>query len=117
MAGLPLGLLLIFSLFAVFNTLRRRPMPPEHPLNVDDNLLLPELAQTSTVFSLTALFGAYLGVAVALGLPGLSGLATGTVVGLFIIRLWIKRVPKSDPSQRLARFEDFLTEVFKGTSR
>jgi Na+/proline symporter len=116
MAGLPLGLLLIFSLLAVFNILRRRPMPPQWPLNVDDELLLPELCQTSTVFSLTALFGAYLGIAVALGLPGLSGLATGTVVGLFVIWRWIRRELNGDPSQGVARFEDFLTEVFKGTS-
>jgi hypothetical protein len=113
MIGLPVGLLLIFSLFVVFYILRRRPLRSKDPLNVDDHLPLPELAQTSTVFSLTALFGAYLGVAVTLGLPGLGGLATGTVLGLIIVRRWIHRTI-GDPSQNGKSFEDFLSAVFKG---
>src|SRR3954469_15018638 len=52
---------------------------------------LPEVGQASTVFSLTALFGAYFGIYIFLGLPALAGVACGTVLGLFVIRNWIQK--------------------------
>ena len=85
-------------------------MPETHPLDVDEGLPLPEAGQASTVFSLSALFGAYFGIASVLGLPALSGLAFGTVTGLFLVRYWVvQRQPK--------RFEDFLFGLFQGDKK
>lgn len=112
MPGLVVAVILGASLLLVHFTLRSQPMPPKRPLNVDDNLPLPWLAQTSAVFSLTALFGGYFGVAVALGLPALMGLACGTVLGLFILRRWINSKLGDTPEER--SFEYFLSRILKG---
>lgn len=85
-------------------------MSVERPLDVDEHLPLPEFGQASTVFSLTALFGAYFGIALVLGLPALIGLAFGTVLGLFLIHYWIDRY-KPD------RFETFLFGLLAGNER
>jgi len=117
MAGLVVAALLGLSLFIVHFSLRARPMPKDHPLNVDDGLPLPELAQSSTVFSLTGLFGAYLGIAIALGLPALTGLAFGTVLGLFIVRYWIdSTLKRADPSGK-KRFETFLFRLLESKGK
>lgn len=110
MPGLVVAVLLISSLLLVHLSLRARPMPKERPLDVDEGLPLPELCQSSTVFSLTALFGAYFGIALALGLPALAGLAFGTVLGLLLIRYWISKT-------RPERFETFLFGILKGNKR
>lgn len=102
--------LLISSLLLVYYSRRARPMPVERPLDVDEHLPLPEFGQASTVFSLTALFGAYFGIALVLGLPALIGLAFGTVLGLFLIRYWIDRY-KPD------RFETFLFGLLQGNEK
>ena len=103
------GLTLVVGL--LFNVRWRWKHPlKKRPLDVEDNLPLPWLAQTSTVFSLTALFGAYLGVAVALGLPALMGLALGTVLGLFAVRYWIERTLREIEKKR-KKFEDFLGAI------
>jgi Na+/proline symporter len=94
-------------LLLVHFSLRAQPMPTAHPLDVDTGLPLPEVAQASTVFSLTALFGAYLGIYLILGVPALAGLATGTVLGLFGLRAWIA-------ARRSRTFEAFLFSVFDG---
>ena len=103
---------LAYSLFLVYYWRTRQPLPPK-PLNVEDNLPLPWLAQTSTVFSLTGLFGAYLGIAVILGSAALLGLACGTVIGLFAVREWIvltfRRLQRE--GKAAASFEDFLTGI------
>jgi hypothetical protein len=85
-------------------------MPKERPLDVDEGLPLPEAGQASTVFSLTALFGAYFGIALVLGLPALIGLAFGTVSGLFLIRYWIGQ-------HKPERFEPFLFGLLEGKER
>jgi hypothetical protein len=107
MPGLFVAALLLLSLLLVHASVRARPMPKERPLDVDEGLPLPELAQSSAVFSLTALFGAYFGVALALGLPALIGLAFGTVLGLFLIQY---RIDQDKPK----RFEPFLFGLLKG---
>jgi hypothetical protein len=113
MPGLFVALLLVSSFVLVHLWLRRRPMPKDYPLNVDEGLPLPELAQSSTVFSLTALFGAYFGVALALGLFALLGLAFGTVLGLFIVAYWINtRYWMTTQGEK--SFEGFLSGVLKG---
>lgn len=112
MPGLVVAVILGASLLLVHFTLRSQPMPPKRPLNVDDNLPLPWLAQTSAVFSLTALFGGYFGIAVALGLPALMGLACGTVLGLFIVRRWINSKLGDIPEERT--FEYFLSRILEG---
>lgn len=111
MPGLIVAVVLGFSLLLVHYTLRSQPMKPGRPLNVDDDLPLPWLAQTSTVFSLTALFGGYFGVAVALGLPAVSGLACGTVLGLFVVKHWIDSTLRGTEKPR---FEDFLSKILSG---
>lgn len=104
MAGLIVAGLLIVSLLVVNVSLRWYPIPKREPLNVDIGLPLPEIGQASTVFSLSALFGAYLGMYLVLGLPALSGLAAGTVGALLLLRRWIdKHRPES--------FEAFLCYV------
>lgn len=112
MPGLIVAVVLGFSLLLVHYTLRSQPMPSARPLNVDEHLPLPWLAQTSTVFSLTALFGGYFGVAVALGLPAVTGLAFGTVLGLFIVKHWIDSTMRA--TQHEGRFEDFLSQILVG---
>lgn len=107
MPGLLVAILLIASLLLVHFSLRAQPMPPDYPLDVDEGLPLPEAGQASTVFSLTALFGAYFGIALLLGLPALLGIAFGTALGLFLVRYWIDR-------HKPKRFEDFLFGILEG---
>lgn len=95
------GVLLVGSIVLVHFSTRRRPLPGEYPLNVDEGLAFPEAGQGSTVFSLTALFGAYFGIFLVLGLPAALGLAVGTILALFLIRASIKK--DSSPN-----FESFL---------
>ena len=110
MPGLLIAVILIASLLLVHFSLRAQPMPEEHPLDVDEGLPLPEVGQASTVVSLTALFGAYFGITILLGLPALLGLAFGTALGLFLVRAWIdKHKPK--------RFEDFLSGILTGDEK
>lgn len=110
MPGLLIAVILIASLLLVHFSLRAHPMPEEHPLDVDEGLPLPEVGQASTVVSLTALFGAYFGIALLLGLPALLGLAFGTALGLFLVRAWIDR-------HRPKRFEVFLSGILNGNER
>jgi hypothetical protein len=107
--GLFVAIVLIASLLFVHFSMRARPMPITTPLNVDTGLPLPEVGQASTVFSLTALFGAYLGIYLFLGVPAFAGLACGTVVGLFVVRGWILR-------HGAQTFEDFLSSLLTGNS-
>lgn len=110
MTGVLVAILLLASLLLVHFSLRSQPMPDRRPLDVDGRLPLPEAGQASTVFSLTALFGAYFGVLLVLGIPALVGIACGTVGSLLIIRDWMRdRCHKS--------FEDFLMSVFCGEGR
>jgi Na+/proline symporter len=90
-AGLLVATSLVAALLLVHFSIRKQPMPEERPLDVDIGLPLPEVGQASTIFSLTALFGAYLGIHLLLGLPALLGLATGTVLALLLIRSWIAK--------------------------
>lgn len=110
MAGPLIAILLIGSLLLVHFSVRARPMPARHPLDVDKGLPLPEAGQASTVFSLTALFGAYFGIHLVLGLPALLGIAFGTVVGLFVIRGWVQKY-------NVRTFEEFLLLILEGESR
>lgn len=115
MFSLLVGLVLIVGLLFILSWRWKHPLR-KHPLDVEDNLPLPWLAQTSTVFSLTALFGAYLGVAMTLGLPALMGLAFGTVLGLFAVRYWIERTLTKLEKQK-KRFEDFLGAIMTPNKR
>lgn len=108
MPGLIVSGFLLAMLLLVHLSLRQQPMPRAKPLNVDTGLPLPEVGQASTIFSLTALFGAYLGVHLLLGLPALLGLATGTVGALLLIRRWID---SGNPTS----FEDHLASVLGGS--
>jgi hypothetical protein len=105
MPGIVVAAILLASLLLVHFSIRSRPIQAGRPLDVDFGLPLPEVAQASTVFSLTALFGAYLGIYMLVGLSGLAGLACGTVLGLFLIRRWVA-------AHGDERFEQFLARVF-----
>ena len=109
MPALLVAALLIGSLLLVHFSVRAQPMPAQRPLDVDKGLPLPEAGQASTVFSLTALFGAYLGILLILGIPALIGVAFGTVISLFVIRGWIV-------NSRSHSFEDFMQRVLDGDS-
>lgn len=104
MPGVVIAALLISSLLLVHFSVRTRPLPADRPLDEDAGLPLPEIGQASTVFSLTALFGAYLGIFLLLGAVALSGLAVGTGVGILLIRSWVRRRPWKS-------FEAFLAAV------
>ena len=99
-----MAVVLIASLILVHFSVRANPMPALHPLDVDRGLPLPELAQASTVFSLTALFGAYLAIYLLLGVPALAGVACGSVVGLLLLRHWVRK-------HAAGRFEDFVLRM------
>ncbi len=104
MTALLVAVVLVGSLLLVHVSMRARPLRKQCPLNVDGGLPLPEVGQISSVFSLTALFGAYLGIYLLLGMPALFGLAAGTLSGLLLLRHWmLKRGTQS--------FEDFLASV------
>ncbi len=109
MAGLVVAASLVVSLLLVHFSLHGHPLPRARPLDVDTGLPLPELGQASTVFSLTALFGAYLGVHLLLGIPALMGLAFGTGIALFAIRDWVVRSGATS-------FDDFLARSVAGGS-
>lgn len=106
MSGVLVAVVLIASLMLVHVSIRARPMPSSRPLNVDGGLPFPEAAQASTVFSLTALFGAYFGIFLILGTTALAGLATGTALGLFFVR-------RALIASEVKSFEGFL-EKFAG---
>lgn len=110
MPGGLISLLLITSLFLVHFSMRNRPMPVPHPLDVDEGLPLPEAGQASTLFSLTALFGAYLGIYLILGVPALLGLASGTAGGLLLVRNWLR-------AQNVDTFERALERFFGGSNQ
>ncbi|HYM75659.1 MAG TPA: hypothetical protein VE377_06740 [Candidatus Dormibacteraeota bacterium] len=107
LAGLLVAFLLIASLILVQLSRRSQPLSAARPLDVDSGLPLPEIGQASTVFSLTALFGAYFGVYLVLGLPALCGLGVGTVIGLLMVRGWIRK-------QGSTTFEEFLVNMLRG---
>lgn len=109
MIGIAIATSLIASLLLVHFSLRRQPMPHDRPLDVDTGLPLPELGQASTVFSLSALFGAYFGIHLLLGFPAVLGLATGTVLALFLLRIRVEQVAAKS-------FDHFLTIAFDGKS-
>jgi hypothetical protein len=85
-------------------SVKAQPLSARRPLDVDRDLPLPEVGQASTVFSLTALFGAYFGIYLFLGIPALAGVACGTIVGLFVLRTWMQ-------APEFRSFEDFLLNV------
>jgi len=106
MAGILVAALLVSSLLLVHFSMRSRPLDAKRPLDEDHGLPWPEAGQASTVFSLTALFGAYFGITLILGLPALLGLAFGTVSGLILTARLIKKRNQDS-------FEEFLQSVLK----
>ncbi len=81
---------------------RTEKLRSKSPLDVDDGIPFPEAGQASSVFSLTALFGPYLVMALLLGIASLLGLAVGSVVGLIFVYKTIK-------NSKTTSFEDFLS--------
>jgi len=106
--GLLIAALLLSSLLLVHASMAREPLRAERPLDVDRGLPLPEVGQASSVFSLTALFGAYFGIYLLLGLAALAGLAVGTVAGLALVRHWLTK-------SKALSFELYLEQLFAGS--
>lgn len=79
------GFFFIGTLLFVHFSTRAAPLPSARPLDVDE-VPFPVAGQASTVFSLTALFGAYYGMLIILGVWALMGLVAGTIVALIGIR-------------------------------
>src|SRR5256885_16617631 len=79
------GFFFIATLLFVHFLTKAAPVPVAHPLDVDE-VPFPAAGQASTVFSLTALFGAYYAMFVILGVYALIGVAAGSIAGLFLIR-------------------------------
>lgn len=100
-----------FLLFAFLSLLlaivfygRWRPiLSKDSPLDVEEHLPLPWIGHASTVFSLTALFGAYLAIFLFKGLVAVAGLALGSLAGLLLIKSAIER-------SHVSRYQDFLAE-------
>lgn len=63
----------------------------DSPLDVEEDLPLPWVGHASTVFSLTALFGAYLAILLFKGAVAVLGLALGSLIGLMLIKSSIER--------------------------
>jgi len=103
MTALAVAVVLMASLLLVHWSMRSEPLPAL-PLNVDGGLPLPEIGQISSVFSLTALFGAYFAIYLLLGIPALAGLAVGTLIALLLLRHWIVARKKKS-------FEGYLASI------
>ena len=101
MLGIATGLFLIFTFIVVH--IYSKPKSADDFLGSDD-LPFPGAGQGSSIFSLTALFGAYLGIFFLVGLSGLLGLGLGSITGLFIIR-------KKIISSKCDSFELFVESV------
>jgi hypothetical protein len=91
MTPLLVGLFLIGLMVLANFWSSKRDFDDARPLDVDDDLPWPEAAQASSVFSLTALYTAYLSVGLLIGLPALAGVAIGTVLVLVRLRNAIER--------------------------
>lgn len=96
------GFFFIGTLLFVHYSTRAAPLPATHPLDVDE-VPFPVAGQASTVFSLTALFGAYYGMLIVLGFWALAGLVVGTIIGLIGIR-------QASLNTTAQRYEAFLFE-------
>jgi len=104
------GFILALFLIATLLVARRWPQRTQrlhsaNPLDVDDGIPFPEAGQGSSVFSLTALFGPYLAMALLFGVASLVGLACGSVIGLLYVHRTIRQ-------SRIKSFEDFLLKTF-----
>src|ERR1035437_8710369 len=75
----------IVVLLIVFFGSKTRPLAPTAPLD-DDAVPFPAAGQASSIFSLTALFGAYTGIFLLVGLDAVIGLAAGSTAALLLIR-------------------------------
>ncbi len=104
MLGFWIGIFLIGTLFVVHLLSRIKLSNPKDPLNIDKSLPFPGFGQGSSIFSLTALFSAYLAILLLLGISAIIGLCIGSIVGLFLIK---KRIQFSTAST----FEMFIYEV------
>ncbi|KAA0254709.1 MAG: hypothetical protein EDX89_08420 [Acidobacteria bacterium] len=87
--------------------IRARPLAGTGPLDVDEGLTYPALSQAGSVFSLSALFGAYLGMYWLLGLPAIVGVAVGSLLALWFVRSVILRSGAD-------RYDGFLCGTFLG---
>jgi hypothetical protein len=84
----------------------RQPLSRLAPLDRDFGMPFPEAGQGSSVFSLTALFGPYLALAVVIGPSAILGLGTGTVSGLLMVRHIVSRhTSQSFQGALLRRFD------------
>jgi len=102
--GPAIALVLLVVYIAAQVAVRNRPLTATGPLDVDEHLTYPAASQASSVFSLNALFGAYLGLFWLLGLPVLVGLALGSLGALAFLRSILRSSGKE-------RFEDYLAEL------
>jgi len=78
--GLFLIALLLFAHYSASN--KKKSLK----LDIDEDLPFPAAGQGSSIFSLTALFGAYLAILFVVGIIAVLGLVTGTILGLSLIR-------------------------------
>ena len=105
------GLFLIATLLFVHLSTKAQPMQRARPLDVDE-VPFPAAGQASTVFSLTALFGAYYGIFLVLGVYAVIGLSIGSVLALIAIRRSVLDADEKRYEQylfnRLTRLRDFL---------
>ena len=99
--GLILGSFLLSILLLVHFSSQRRPLSSEAPLDVDDNLPAPWAGYASSAFSLSGIFGAFLGMFLILGWSAMLGIAIGVILSLVMVRSAITR---ANPET----FEEFL---------
>ena len=102
--GLFLIALLLYAHYSVSN--KKKSLK----LDIDDDLPFPAAGQGSSIFSLTALFGAYLAILFIVGIIAVLGLVIGTILGLYLIRT--RSIKYKEHS-----FQKFLLEHFNTNNK
>ncbi|MBK8945411.1 MAG: hypothetical protein IPM32_09100 [Ignavibacteriae bacterium] len=100
--GLFLIALLLFAHYSVTN--KKKSLK----LDIDEDLPFPAAGQGSSIFSLTALFGAYLAILFVVGILAVLGLVVGTILGLSLIRY--RSIKYKENSFQKFLFEHFNTK-------
>ena len=101
-----LGLLLVGSVLLVFRARKLSPLEASRPLHQEKGLPPLWIGHASTVFSLNALFGAYLIILMTVGAAALVGICMGGITALLILAFDASGVLTEKPR---TSFEDYIS--------